>query len=432
MSKLPGELESAAHLLESAELETTSRQGRATVNWSGPYSVEGAIQAGRGRKGLYVIYRNGSIVDSGKADVQDLATRIAQHFEYPRRHQDDLQNYRIRLGVIRRAGAVNLAEGVVTRSLAKRGLIPTMRSSLFTGQRVRVPNTAAFRAGTSGVRIFHSGRMPRGLRTFTTRRGGRAVQAIRKGQIFEFLPGHLQSEAVFEGELDRVGRALEAPEPFYTRVTPIPGIGNKEGHEILTRIAMRTLPLSAADRSAILLGVIRPDRGGKSYWNFPRSALESLKARAQPSHSLRPTPSSTVAAALRLIRARFVSLYLRAMRARNRRTALQWVGEAMHLLQDSFSSAHVERAGGIGRIRHIRAFYVRFGWPPLSRAPREHNAPSDPRDDVYRNGALRSEAHAAIRASSVFLRMMLRHLRTPRSPRNRAELRTFINRYLST
>jgi hypothetical protein len=431
MLRLLGELETAARLLESAELETTTRQGRATVNWSGPYSVTGAIGAGRGRKGLYVIYRNGTVVDSGKADVQDLATRIAQHFEYPLRHQENLQAYRIRLGVVRRASAVNLAEGVLTRSLAKRGLIPTNRSSLFAGRKVRVPNTAPFLAGVGGVRISHRGRMPKGLRSFTTRRGGRAVQAIRQGQIFEFLPPYLQSEAGFESELDRAGRALEAPEPFYTRVTPIPGIGNKEGHEILTRVAMRGLALSAADRSAVLLGVIRPDRGGKSYWNFPRSALESLKARAQPAHSLRPTPSSTVATALRLIRARFVRLYLRAMRARNRATALQWLGEAMHLLQDSFSSAHVERAGGTGRIRHIRAFYVRFGWPPLSRAPREHNAPSDPRDDVYLNGALRREARAAIRASRVFLRMALHHLRVPGSPRRRVDLLRFMSRYLS-
>jgi hypothetical protein len=177
--------------------------------------------------------------------------------------------------------------------------------------------------------------------------------------------------------------------------------------------------------------VIRPDRGGRSYWNFPRSALESLKAAAQPAHALRPTPSATMAAALRLIRARFANLYLRAMRATSRITALEWLGEALHLLQDSFSSAHVERAGGTGRIRHIRAFFIRFGWPPLSRAPGEHNAPSDPRDDVYLHGALRTEARAAIRASRDFLTMALRHSRAPRSLGNVAELRAFMSRYLS-
>lgn len=241
-----------------------------------------------------------------------------------------------------------------------------------------------------------------------------------------------RSVAAFEFELANAAAELEQPEPFYTKVTPIPGIGNKEGHEILTRAAMRGLPLSPGDRSAVLLGVIRPDRGGRSYWNFPRAALESLKAAAQPAHSLRPTPSSTVAAALRLIRARFAGLYLRAMRATSRKTALEWIGEALHLLQDSFSSAHVERVGGTGSIRYIRAFYIRIGWPPLSRAPHEHNAPSDTRDDVYLHGALRPEAVAAIRASRIFLAMALRHLRAPRSPRNRTELRLFMKRYLST
>jgi hypothetical protein len=145
----------------------------------------------------------------------------------------------------------------------------------------------------------------------------------------------------------------------------------------------------------------------------------------------RVTPSSTVATVLRLIRSRFAGLHRRAMRAASRTAALEWLGEALHLLQDSFSSAHVERAGGTGRIRHIRAFYIRFGWPPLPRAPREHRAPSDPRDDVYLRGALRPEARAAVRASRDFLTMALRHLRAPRSPRNAPELRAFMSRYLA-
>src|SRR5262249_29846472 len=124
-------------------------------------------------------------------------------------------------------------------------------------------------------------------------------------------------------------------------------------------------------------------------------------------------------------------LYLRAARATTRKAALEWAGEALHLLQDSFSSAHVERAGGTGRIRQIRAFYVRVGWPPLSRAPGEHNAPSDPRDDVFLHGALRPEARAAASASRAYLTMVLRHLRAPKAPGNAAELHTFISRYLS-
>jgi hypothetical protein len=267
----------------------------------------------------------------------------------------------------------------------------------------------------------------------------------RRQRARGFVPGRNRQTGLYrelepDVELDRASRELEGAEPFYTKVTPIPGIGNKEGHEILTRLAMRGLPLSATERSAVELGVIRPDRGGRSYWNFPASAIDALKAAAQPAHALRPAPSSTVVAALRLIRARLASLHRRAMGATSRLAALAWLGEALHLLQDSFSCAHVQRVSlpgdshdgcGTGRIRRIRAFFVRLGWPPLSRAPHEHNAPSDPRDDIYLHGALRPEARAAIRASRIFLAMALRHLRSPSSPRNAAELHVFMNHYLS-
>jgi hypothetical protein len=279
------------------------------------------------------------------------------------------------------------------------------------------PRAATQRPGMSNVQVreYHRRQRARGVVP------GRSPQGRRQREL--------------ETEIDQASRELafelEQPETFYTKVTPIPGIGNKEGHEILTRHAMSGLPLSAADRSAIELGVIRPDRGGRSYWNFPLSAIASLKAAAQPAHSLRPSPTATTATALRLIRARFITLYRRAMSASTRPTALEWLGEALHLLQDSYSGAHVDRVGGSGRIRYIRAFFIRVGWPPRSTAPGEHNAPSDTRDDVLSGGALRPEARAAIAASRVFLTMALRHLRAPRSPSNMTELRTFITRYLA-
>jgi hypothetical protein len=277
-------------------------------------------------------------------------------------------------------------------------------------------------AGTAGPPQAHRGRVSKVTHDkHTKRRSGAPEKKDRR-----------QKESELAAELESAAFELEGAEPFYTKVTPIPGIGNKEGHEILTRVAMRGLPLSVAEKSAVELGVIRPDRGGRSYWNFPRAALGSLKAAAQPAHSLRPTPATTVPAALRLIRARFAGLHARAMRATKRSTALEWLGEALHLLQDSFSSAHVERIGGTGRIRHIRAFFIRFGWPPLSRAPHEHGAPSDSRDDVYLHGALRREAVAAIRASRAHLIMALRHLRAPRAPGNTRELHAFMNRHLSS
>ena len=200
-AQLEGELEVAAQLLEYPESEVTRRSGQATVYWAGPYGVAGAIEAGRGRKGLYVIYRAGQIVDSGKADVQDLATRLAQHFEYPVRHGENLGAYRVRLGFIRQARAVNLAEGTVTRSLAKRGLLPLSRRSLTTGRPTRVPNTAPF-SSPGGVRLIHAGRIPRGLGAPSRAGKHRRVQIIPKGTKSWEMPPHFWSEAALERALE--------------------------------------------------------------------------------------------------------------------------------------------------------------------------------------------------------------------------------------
>lgn len=256
---------------------------------------------------------------------------------------------------------------------------------------------------------------------------------LARGRVPGRNPQFRSRQREFEANLEFAAHALEfeSAEGFFTRVTPIPGVGNKEGHEIITRAALRGLPLSSAEQTAVLDGVIRPDRGGRSYWNFPAAAIGSLRAAAQPSHALRPTPGTSTPAALALIRKRFTDLYRNALRAPNRLNALGWVGEALHLLQDSFSSAHVERAGPAGPIRKIRAFYIRAGWPPLSRAPHEHNAPSDPRDDVFLGGALRPEALAATRASRELLTMALRHLASPGSPSIAPDWAAFLRRHLS-
>jgi hypothetical protein len=100
----------------------------------------------------------------------------------------------------------------------------------------------------------------------------RVRQFHRRQQARGFVPGRNRQTGLYrelEFEIERASHELEAAEPFYTKVTPIPGIGNKEGHEILPRIAMRGLPLTAAERSAVLLGVIRPDRGWPKLLEFP-------------------------------------------------------------------------------------------------------------------------------------------------------------------
>lgn len=237
----------------------------------------------------------------------------------------------------------------------------------------------------------------------------------------------------FELELSGALPELESGEGFWTKVSPLGfGPGSQEGHEILTRRALASFSLPAAEQNAIVSGVIRPDRGGNSYWNFPGAALGSFRAANQASHSLRATSSTTTPAALSAIRNRFAQLYGRVLSAPARIQALEWLGEAIHLLQDSFSNAHVERAGPAGPIRLIRAFYVQVGWPPVSRAPGEHNVPSDDRDNIYSSGtSLRPEAAAAINATIALIAMALRHLAAPSAPNVNPELRAFMDRYLS-
>jgi hypothetical protein len=439
-ASLENELMEAASLLEFPELEVTKRQGAATVNWAGPFTVNQAIQAGRGKKGLYVIYLSGQVVDSGKSEGQDLATRLAQHFEYPNRHGENLNRYRIRLGFIRTRSAVNLAEGTVTRSLAKKGEIPLRRRSLKTGRQERVPNTAQFRTGAAGVRITHTGKLPAALKSFTRVKGGRAVQRIRGRGTFEFLPPYLHNETELEQELEFASHELEADqgESFYTRVQPVPHLpGYEEGHEVLTRNAALGL-ISGTDLNSVILGVIRPDRGGASYWSFPRAALHSFDAAAQKSHSLRASSGTAQATALGEIRQHLARLYSLATAAPNRTLAMEWVGEALHLIQDSYSDAHVSRAlgggsGGRSPIRFIRAFYINT-WPPSrSTGPGEHNVPSDSRDSIWASpSVLGTQATYAVQASRDYLAMLLRHLASPGLPANAAEFTNYLNWHFST
>ena len=71
-------------------------------------------------------------------------------------------------------------------------------------------------------------------------------QYHRRQQARGRVPGRAQQrgrsrESELELELELASQELENAEPFWTRVMPIPGIGTKEGHEILTRRAMTGL-----------------------------------------------------------------------------------------------------------------------------------------------------------------------------------------------
>jgi hypothetical protein len=226
-------------------------------------------------------------------------------------------------------------------------------------------------------------------------------------------------------------------DPFVTRVQPVPGLpGHAEGHEVLTRMAAVGLPV---DLAAVLRGVIRPDRGGTSYWRFPAAALHASDPAEQRRHALRRTRATSLAAALAEIRQYFTLLYRRSLAARARPgVAFEWVGEMLHLIQDSYSQAHVVRAyragpGGSHPIRRVRWFSFSLIPGRSSRAPDEHDAPTDRRDGIWASsGVLKPEAGLARDASRELLLLMLRHLGAPTAPTNAAELGRYMARHLST
>jgi hypothetical protein len=226
-------------------------------------------------------------------------------------------------------------------------------------------------------------------------------------------------------------------DPFVTRVQPVPGLpGHAEGHEVLVRMAAVGLPV---DLGGVLRGVIRPDRGGTSYWSFPSAALHASDPSEQRRHALRRTQATSLPAALAEIRQQFVLLYRRALAARSRPgVAFEWVGEMLHLIQDSYSQAHVVRAyragpGGSHPIRGVRWFNFSLIPGRSSRGPDEHDAPTDRRDVIWASsGVLKPEAEIARDASRELLLLMLRHLRAPTAPTNAAELSRYMARHLSS
>lgn len=230
---------------------------------------------------------------------------------------------------------------------------------------------------------------------------------------------------------------LNESDRFATRVLPF----LPEGHEILTRTAARGL--SGVDLTALLDGVIRPDRGGKSYLNFPASALHATDPGEQRRHSLRRSASTSTAVALGEIRNYLTLLYSRAIIAakmrspRGRKQAFEWIGEALHLIQDSYSQAHIQRSYGAGRggshpIRYIRFYNYNVFPPSRTTAPSEHNFPTDQRDSIKATtGKIKPEAVLATRASREYLVMMLRHMASPTNPVNAGELRAFISKHFS-
>ncbi|MGH2733646.1 MAG: peptidoglycan-binding domain-containing protein [Actinomycetota bacterium] len=251
-------------------------------------------------------------------------------------------------------------------------------------------------------------------------------------------------------------------ELFVTHIPPIPPAsgpsripGAELGHEILTERAARRAGIVAGDPldAALRAGVTRVDIGRTTTLPFgielplelPAALVHAVDPAEQSRHALRGGPDlcQDMATALRGVRNRLIALHGNALRAPTRVAAFESIGEALHLIQDSYSQAHTEREWAPApphRIRYIR-FFARvinpFTIPPRSplirgRAPHEHQFPTDNRDSIFNPGAsLKPEALRAIDASHEFLVMIVRHLPGPPSSRTAAGLRRFMNRHLA-
>ena len=224
------------------------------------------------------------------------------------------------------------------------------------------------------------------------------------------------------GEMRRLYREFkpqvgDAAEKFVTEVA----FGVPEGHQSLTRMAVGALPIAGADLTALLDGVKRVD-----------DPLKAFTASEQKRHTLRHTACQRVADAHSEAVNHLILLHRSALLAPLPVVRFGLIGEALHLIQDSFSPAHTERnwggTGGSHPIVFIRVFS--FASLPF---PIEHKVPADPRDIVRIPFAPRllPWPEESVTASHDFLVMTLRHIGSPGSPAIPAELRSFISRRLS-
>jgi hypothetical protein len=195
-----------------------------------------------------------------------------------------------------------------------------------------------------------------------------------------------------------------------------------EGHETLTRNAAAGLPLSSAEIGFLIDGVRRPDEA---------SLVAHVRPSEQRRHFLRSTVLQNTPDAWRDATGHLRGLHARILAFGASRAPEQFrlMGEALHLIQDSFAPAHVERTGGTGRITRIKNF------GPTTNILTDHGFPADPRDRIHTGilrPTLRPEAAGATAASRDYLAMTLRHIGGGVPPATiAAELTAFINRHLS-
>ncbi|MBW4568521.1 MAG: hypothetical protein KME31_10970 [Tolypothrix carrinoi HA7290-LM1] len=206
------------------------------------------------------------------------------------------------------------------------------------------------------------------------------------------------------------------------------------GHETLNSQAAHGLPISKTELDAMNRGVRRVDTEKLS---------NHFKPTQQRRHALRRYKCQKLEEALAETRQQLMALHGKVLSATKRSNAFEWIGEALHLIQDSYSPAHTARErSGAGAIIFIRYYGIK-GLPypqehrvfPIRQPGRLIPLPVDPRDYV---NVSNPPEKAAIAASRDFLKMMLLHLkgRSHRytaaqwNTKQRSDLIKFMNKYL--
>lgn len=197
------------------------------------------------------------------------------------------------------------------------------------------------------------------------------------------------------------------------------------GHEILTKRAARGLIKNTADLTALIAGSRRPDLAD------PKDHIKPGDENRHFLRSIKKSPLNAWWSAINHLR----TLHQQMMVGSNRADQFLLIGEALHLIQDSFAPAHVEREPRTGDILNIRAY------GPL--APQgNHLFRIDPQDDIFTNKpprALTPDAQRAIGCSKEYLQMALRHIQLKQLPlwtplsmakQTKRDLNAFISRRL--
>jgi len=174
------------------------------------------------------------------------------------------------------------------------------------------------------------------------------------------------------------------------------------GHEILTERAARGLIKNSADLAALIAGSRRPDLADPQ---------DHIKPGEEKRHFLRSITYSPLHAWFYAID-HLQKLHQQMMASSNRADQFMLISEALHLIQDSFAPAHVERDPRTEDILNIRVYGPKA---PLGN----HLFRIDPRDDIFTTKpprALTLSAQKAITCSKEYLRMALRHIRLKQLP----------------